>query len=394
VWRSEMHIEVISEEGPDAAQKVASRIGIKPFQFVSLQFNCTLHTAPLGDLISSGAVIGATSALGSMSDQGVSDGIVAFVVRDPDGDYGVGAASLGKDPAAAGREATLKALSNAGRDGERPTLVWVMTTPGDEEIVLEGIQQIVGLSTPIVGGSAADNTVSGNWKVLAEGLEDPDCSRAVAVAVLFPSTQVYHAYQNGYAPTETAGTVTRAQGRVIHEIDGRAAAEVYSEWTGGRIVAGSKSGVSPILADSTFFPLGREIAALNGVPQYLLAHPSGVDENASLHLFADVSEGETLRLMEGSVTGLVSRAGRVAQLARATGQLPADQVAGALMVYCGGCMFPVRESLEDVVDSVKDALPDAPFAGYFSFGEQGPVVGEGNRHGNLMISCLVFAKSA
>ncbi|NNJ67935.1 MAG: hypothetical protein HKP54_07825, partial [Boseongicola sp.] len=65
-------------------------------------------------------------------------------------------------------------------------------------------------------------------------------------------------------------------------------------------------------------------------------------------------------------------------------------IAGALMIYCGGCMLAVQEQLDDVAAGVREALPGVPFLGVFTFGEQGVVLDGRNRHGNLMISAIVF----
>ncbi|RED18074.1 FIST signal transduction protein [Pontivivens insulae] len=390
-----MKIDVINASLSDGADSLAAQISALPEKpsFISVQLNCELDPAAIIAAADDAALIGATSALGSMSDAGPIDGAVAFCISDADGDYGVGTAALADDATAAARQATTDALRNADRIGEQPALVWVMTTPGREEAVLAGIEAVVTAHVPIIGGSAADNTVSGDWFVFGQDVLKGD---AVAVAVLFPSGPVQHAYQNGYAPTEHSGTVTRAEGRHVLELDGKPAMDVYREWTADSVPAAPPSGDEPraILAESTLWPLGREIGSLNNVPQYLLAHPSGVDSAGGLHLFADVAEGETLVQMSGSIGGLVSRAGRVATLAKDAGSLRDRRIAGALMVYCGGCMFAVRDHIDAVCDGVADALPETPFAGYFSFGEQGPVVGGENRHGNLMISCIVFGEAS
>ena len=94
--------------------------------------------------------------------------------------------------------------------------------------------------------------------------------------------------------------------------------------------------------------------------------------------------------MNGSADSLTARAGRVASLARATGRLDQAAISGALMIYCGGCMLSVRDRLDEVTDGVNSALDGAPFLGAFTFGEQGALVRAGNRHGNLMISCIIF----
>lgn len=53
-------------------------------------------------------------------------------------------------------------------------------------------------------------------------------------------------------------------------------------------------------------------------------------------------------------------------------------------------MLSVRDDMDRVVAGVNAALGGAPFIGAFTFGEQGPLIDAGNRHGNLMISCVVF----
>ena len=100
-----------------------------------------------------------------------------------------------------------------------------------------------------------------------------------------------------------------------------------------------------------------------------------------------------LTQMSGDRAALAARAGRVAELALKTGHLAPQDIAGSLMVYCGGCMLAVQDRLEDVYAGVREALGEAPFLTTFTFGEQGPVFGAGNRHGNLMISCVVFTRS-
>ena len=50
--------------------------------------------------------------------------------------------------------------------------------------------------------------------------------------------------------------------------------------------------------------------------------------------------------------------------------MEAQPIAGALMVYCGGCMLSVRERLDEVIGGVSQALDSAPFLGTFTFGDR------------------------
>ena len=355
--------------------------------FVSMHSNCEVDVTGLKGMTRLPALHGASSCLGAMTDTGIHDGVAAFVVEDPDGAYGTAMVPFGSDPRTAAREAARKALLNADRIGERPEIVWVSATPGAEEDILAGIEDIAGAEVPIIGGSAADNDVAGNWFVFDQ---DGIAKAGVVVSVLFPSQPVSFAYQNGYSPSEHSGVVTKATGRIVHEIDNRSALDVYTEWTHGAVwIDRAKPEAQTILSASTLWPLGREFSHVGEVPFYLLAHPANAYQAGDIELFATVEEGETLTLMTGTEQSLVNRAGRVATLARATGRTLEKPIAGALMIYCGGCMLTVRDQLPNVVAGVNEALDGAPFVGAFTFGEQGALLQAGNRHGNLMISCIV-----
>ena len=344
-----------------------------------------LHTAA-GEV----PVHAATSCLGAMTAAGFHTddgrGIGVLAVHDPEGSYGTAVEPIGDDPSAAASQAVLAALADAGRPGEQPMLIWLSAVPGSEEAVLAGIHAVLGANTPIAGGSAADNTIAGAWRQFANAavLEDH-----VVVSVLFPSTRVHHSFHSGYVETDLEGTVTRAEGRRLFEIDGRPAGEVYAEWAEGDIDEFVPGGGN-ILAASTMHPLGRRVAGLDGEENVVLAHPANLHADGSIDLFADIEAGERLIRMRGTTSSLVTRAGRVATSALRSGGIDADGIAGALVVYCAGCMLAVQDEMDGVVTEMRDALGERPFLGTFTFGEQGCFIGGDNYHGNLMISVVVF----
>lgn len=395
-----MHVHVQAIADSDSSKALATlkaqlRHGDSPApDFVAI-YASVVHDA---DVLSTGlsdlegtAIHGGTSCLGVMAGgKMVADdnaGIGIFALWDADGAFGTGMAELGDDPQEAARKATALALAAAGRPGEAPDLVWLTASPGAEEALVAGIEDVVGDNTPIVGGSAADNDVSGNWKVF-DG--KTVAGSAIVVSVLFPSQPLGMAYQSGYAPTGTSGTVTSVEGRRVFEIDNQPAVDVYRAWTDGAVAPDTAAGSANILSDSTFHPLGRLAGTVGEVPFHLLAHPATAHPDGSIELFADVNQGEVLHLMTGSPDSLVRRAGRLSALAAQGTSQDRGKVAGALVIFCAGCMLAVRDRMDDVAAEVDQALHGAPSLGIFTFGEQGSVLGDSNRHGNLMISCVAF----
>lgn len=332
---------------------------------------------------------GSSSSAAVMTDAGVHDrGLALLGVHDPAGAYGVGSADLGTDAQAAGERAVSAAIDDAGRPGEVPMLVWMTASPGREEACIAGIEAVVGPDVPIVGGSAADDAIAGRWYQWTRATTH---SEAVVVSALYPSGRVASAFQSGYTPTTRSGKVTQAHDRAILEIDGRPAAEIYDRWTEGAIAAARGGG--NVLAESTLLPLGRRVGGIGEVASYRLAHPALVRPDGAIELFASFEVGDELVLMHGTHEALASRAERVATDALAFAGVDRQAVAGALVVFCAGCMLALRSQLDAIAAGLRAALGGAPFVGCFTFGEQGCFVGGENRHGNLMISVTALVRA-
>ena len=134
------------------------------------------------------------------------------------------------------------------------------------------------------------------------------------------------------------------------------------------------------------------IGRAGGLPYHLLAHPQRLDPSGALSFLTTLPEGEEIVLMRGSRETLTTRAGRVVRSALESGDVDLDDVAGGLVVYCAGCMLTVYDRMAEVAESVRAAMPDRPFLGFFVLGEQGCFPGGENRHGNQMICASLFVR--
>ena len=349
------------------------------------------------------ALLGGTSSGGVMTHRGVLDrqSIGLLLIEDEAGEFGVAAAPLGDDAAKTAQNLLLEALSNAGCSGQLPELIWIYQAPGREEAVVEGLRRVVGDHCPIVGGSSADDDVCGLWRQL--GPQGP-MQDGLVVGVLLPSSAIGCAFQGGYEPAGPSGIVTgigertsgpgglvtATTGREIVSIDDQPAAAVYNRWTGGRIAQQLAHG-GTVLAATSMCPIATDAGLIDGVSNFLLIHPEAVGEGGSLRTFCNLEVGSRIHAMTGDKTRLVDRAGRVA--AQALRTLPPGHggVAGALVVYCGGCRLAVGDEVARVSTAVAASLGAAPFIGCFTFGEQGQLLNR-NVHGNLMISAVVFSR--
>ncbi|MDX8402039.1 MAG: FIST N-terminal domain-containing protein [Mariprofundaceae bacterium] len=337
------------------------------------------------------AIAGMSSCLGAMNDQGFvsadGGGLSLIGFSDTEGAYGAAVVPQADAPEVAASQAVLDAIAQSGRTGEAPALVWVSAAPGAEEQVLGGVTSVVGEHVPVLGGSSAGNDIAGGWWQFSGEASMRD---GVLAVVMYPGCQIGFSFQSGYAPTSSTGLVTRAEGRVIHTIDGEPAATVYNCWTQGLIEHRLRGG--PVLAETTLHPLGVVAGHVAGMPSHALIHPEQVLEDGALRMFAEVEEGVMVTLMQGSRESLQRRMTSIAQSVVEREHWHNAPVHGALGAFCAGCMLAMRDRLPNLAGHVRNALGGAPFQCVFTFGEQGCFSNSTPRHANLMMSIVVFAE--
>jgi hypothetical protein len=310
-------------------------------------------------------------------------------IHDPEGAYGVGWALLTDRPRVDVARALDMAFENAGRPGETPAMIVLTAPPGSEEELLLGIAEVVGPRVPVAGGSAGDDKVTGDWWLAAGNRVD---NHSLVVTVLFPSGAVVSTFQSGYEVSELSGEITRASGRTVQEIDGRRAAEVYNDWTGGAVTSLLVGGGKIPQRTSALHPVGRPDDVSGDVVEFVLSFLDTVTPDGSLTLFTEARVGDRLWLMRGTDASLVARAGRVARAALdALAQEQKERLCvGALIVFCAASLAYIKDRMPDVVAGIDAALGDKPYLGTFTFGEQGCFLAGGNRHGNLMVTVILF----
>ena len=333
-----------------------------------------------------GALHRLSTCQGSMGDFGFqsSTSVSVLGIRDEGGAFTSVCEAVSEDADADILTAIERLHDESSRPGEAPDVIFVTTSPGLEEAVLSSIRSEFGESVLVIGGTAADDAIEGQWNL---GDARNSVSRGVVLSALHTSSPVSAAFSSGYVPTGTVGTVTASEGRTIHSIDGKPATQVYNEWTGGALDEVLGGGGGMILAESSLLPIGRKLGLGDDEDIYLLSHPSNADSNGPLDLFAEFEVGDEVELMTGSIDSLIQRGARVVE--ESLRELHELDAAGTLVVYCAGCRLTVGERMPEVPAAIQESL-SAPFLGIFTFGEQGSVGGRTSRHGNLMISALTF----
>lgn len=388
-----------AEAVAEAASSVKSRLGGKNAEYIMLfstvGYDLEVVLREVNRYFPDTQVYGGTSCVAVLSVDGYHQGekgsLVLLGVTSENISFGVGGADMDKEvsPREAGKKAIKEAIKNAGREGEVPKLVLITAAPGNEEDILLGIEDVIGKDVPVIGGSSADNTIEGHWK---QFVNDKVYSNGISLTAVFTDLKVGFAYEAGYLRSEKQGVITKAEGRVIYEIDNKSAAEIYNNWTGGIIEEKLKTG-GTVLSETTFYPLAKVLTGEDESIHYLSIHPLSVNlPEKSLTVFADVKEGEKIELMHGDWGVLLNWAHTTPAKALLNGDIQKGEGAFGLYTFCAGTMLAIPEERRTWMPLLVEEKIGIPFIGTFTFGEQGLIPGVGNRHGNLVNSMIIFGQ--
>ncbi|EDP60042.1 FIST N-terminal domain-containing protein [Vibrio sp. AND4] len=341
------------------------------------------------DLFPNTSIHGASSCQAIMTNNGYHQGPVIAILAIYDSDqhaYGTGISTYGANVEASVEVALNMALTHADRIGEVPNLILLHATPGHEETIIECIDERFGTLVPIIGGSAADNHVEGNWSIMTgQGVQE----NGVSLTLFYSSQPVDIAFSAGHSPTDITGIATKTEGRYLLEIDNQPASEVYRRWTNHQETKSVQERF--LFTNSSAFPLGRIAGHLYERPYFKLTHPIRETEQGGIELFTNIQKGESLTLMKGSRQHLVARAAKVVNAAF-NQKLEKSRKIGGINIFCAGPMLHLKQDMNSVCEQINQELDNLPFICPFTFGEQGRFIGGENGHGNLMISSAIFHK--
>lgn len=221
-----------------------------------------------------------------------------------------------------------------------------------------GLNAEVPGGVPVTGGLAGDGDRFESTWVLVDG--KPASGHAVAVGFYGPNIRVGHGSKGGWDIFGVERVVTRSEGNVLYELDGRPALQLYREYLGEL--------AKDLPASGLLFPLAlRE----PGEEKQLVRTILGIDEDAGSLTFAgDVPQGFHAQLMQANFDRLVDGAEDAARSTLAHG---ADGAKLCVAISCVGRRLVLGERTEDELEATMHVLPDDIVqVGFYSYGEISP----------------------
>src|SRR4051794_3327592 len=283
---------------------------------------------------------------------------------------------VSEDPREAGRRAAAGALNAIDSSiGSRVLLMFVDTRSGDQAEVIAGAYQAAGPAVPLAGGAAGgkDPFQIGEGKTYTDSV--------VAVALASPGP-IGVGVSHGCSPRSAPSIVTKADGRVVLQLDGRRAEDVYLEKLGlaDRVLQDWE-----FEAVSVVHPLAQP--ELSG--DVRLRHVLGRTEDGGLECATHLPANAAVEFTDEEPDGIVVSAWDAVTLAQQ--KLAGQPTRAALIFDCAGrkrALAVHGEELDREAGTLIRSLGDTPppLAGLYTHGEIGRVRGaKGDRNHAVVV---------
>ena len=239
---------------------------------------------------------------------------------------------------------------------------------------------------PLWGGGAGNNldTVGPTYQYC----DDEVISGGISYALLSGKAQASWAISHGLVPIGGERIVTRSKGNVIYEIDDKPAVEVLKEYLPEQALTEERDWMRYAISLALCFRapsyMKDEEYVVRGVPALRMA-------DGSIIVQTEVSEGTSVwfssRDKEKMITGLDRMARQIKE------QLGGEKPKLVFQFECltrGKTMLREQEKLQLLKRFRQSVDPEAPWAGFYTIGEIGPV----EKHNDLhLFTSVVLALS-
>jgi hypothetical protein len=371
--------------GREAAEQALEKAGVsKPdfvFMFASIGYDQPSLVRAVRE-ITGGAPLAGCSAEGTINGDDADESnfsVVVTAISSEELQWTNGIVpGLEDDPRAVGKQVAQDLLPNLSADAAIGLFVFPDGLTDYLEPFFAGLKENLPSDRflPLWGGGAGNNVSV--EEPTYQYCDDEVISGGVAYALLSGKAQAGWAISHGLVPIGSARTVTRSQGNVIYEIDGKPAIEVLKEYLPEGALAEDRDWMryAVSLALTTKAPnyMKDEEYVVRGVPAVRMG-------DGSITVQTEVPEGMSVWFSSRDKEKITSRFDRMAR--QITQQLGDDKPELVFQFECftrGKSLFREQEKVQLLKRLRQSVGPEVPWAGFYTIGEIGPVEEHNLRH--------------
>lgn len=259
----------------------------------------------------------------------------------------------GKNSTEVGKELA----SQFDQNGLRHILVFSEGSTINGTDLVEGMRAVLGDKITITGGLAGDGV---GFAKTVVGLDaTPQPFKVVGIGLYGDNISIGFGSFGGWDPFGAERQVTKSEGNVLYELDGKPALELYKTYLGDKS--------SELPASALLFPL----CIIDEEGQSLVRTILTIDEAKQSMTFAgDIPQGCKVRLMKSNHNKLVEGASTATQNSL---DVLGGEPALAILVSCVGRKLVLKQRVEEEIEAVRELLgEEAHILGFYSYGELAP----------------------
>ncbi|MFH1079977.1 MAG: FIST N-terminal domain-containing protein [Pseudomonadota bacterium] len=211
----------------------------------------------------------------------------------------------------------------------------------------------------VTGGLSGDDALFRETVVL--WTDEPEKDTVVALGFYGNRLKIGYASLGGWDPFGPERLITRSNGNVLYEFDGKSALALYKKYLGDHAKGLPSTGL--------LFPLSVRLGTNDrGVVRTILAVN---EEDQSMTFAGDIPEGASARLMKANFDRLIDGAVGAAKSSLTMIGGPPDL---AVLISCVGRKLILKQRVEEELEGVREVFGrQAVLAGFYSYGEISPV---------------------
>lgn len=232
-------------------------------------------------------------------------------------------------------------------------------------LAINGSELVQGLAAGLPEGVSVTGGLSGDGDrfqetlVLLDGA--PESGMVGILGLYGDRLRVGYGSMGGWDPFGPERLITRSEGNILYEFDGKSALDLYKTYLGDH--------AKGLPATGLLFPLC--IRTQEGEPWLVRTILSINEDYQSMTFAGDVPEGAYARLMKANFDRLIDGAMGAAKVSRQG--LGASSPDLALLISCVGRKMVLKQRIEEELEGVRDILGDrTALTGFYSYGEISP----------------------
>ncbi|MEX0768804.1 MAG: FIST N-terminal domain-containing protein [Microthrixaceae bacterium] len=246
---------------------------------------------------------------------------------------------------------------------------------GDQQEIVRGAYQQVGVAIPLVGGCAGDD---GHMQVTHQFFGDEVLTGHVVAAAISSDGPIGIAVRHGWKPVGVPMFITESSGVVVRSLDERPALDVYLDRLDAPQDARSDS-----VAFSAFAAT-RPIGVSRRGKEEVRFVARADFEARSIHCFAEVPQGGEAWIMTGDADSILSATDAACESALSA--LGEQTPKGVLVFDCIARKGVLgNDGITDEINRIGSHCGTAPVAGFYSYGEIARTEGVTGFHNQTLV---------